>query len=166
MLANPVIKSIVEAPSGGLHLCVILGWFAGVFVLRPAADHPGVLSLLVFTACVGSFFITFRLTSRPQRSLKLVALMEGDDFLTPTTALPGLARHCKFCPGNPVKPPRTHHCKACGICVARRDHHCHAVGSCIGKGNHVAFFAMMTTQVAASCMYLHMFHHGFGHSLG
>lgn len=38
-----------------------------------------------------------------------------------------------------IKPPRTHHCRACGTCVLKYDHHCPWVGHCVGAYNHKFF---------------------------
>ncbi|KAL5498369.1 hypothetical protein ACEPAH_2511 [Sanghuangporus vaninii] len=38
-----------------------------------------------------------------------------------------------------VKPPRAHHCRACGTCVLMYDHHCPWVGQCVGAYNHKFF---------------------------
>ncbi|OAX36927.1 zf-DHHC-domain-containing protein [Rhizopogon vinicolor AM-OR11-026] len=38
-----------------------------------------------------------------------------------------------------VKPPRAHHCRACGTCVLKYDHHCPWIGHCVGAFNHKFF---------------------------
>ena len=42
-----------------------------------------------------------------------------------------------------IRPPRTHHCPICGICVLKRDHHCFFTGSCVGLRNQ-RYFAVFT----------------------
>ncbi|KAK7045400.1 hypothetical protein VNI00_007652 [Paramarasmius palmivorus] len=46
-------------------------------------------------------------------------------------------RYCSKCMF--IKPPRTHHCRACGTCVLRYDHHCPWIGGCVGARNHKYF---------------------------
>ncbi|OJA13191.1 hypothetical protein AZE42_05600 [Rhizopogon vesiculosus] len=38
-----------------------------------------------------------------------------------------------------VKPPRAHHCQACGTCVLKYDHHSPYIGHCVGAFNHKFF---------------------------
>ncbi|KAI0092352.1 DHHC palmitoyltransferase-domain-containing protein [Irpex rosettiformis] len=38
-----------------------------------------------------------------------------------------------------VKPPRAHHCRACGTCILKYDHHCPWIGQCVGARNHKYF---------------------------
>ncbi|KAG1852125.1 DHHC palmitoyltransferase-domain-containing protein [Suillus subalutaceus] len=53
---------------------------------------------------------------------------------------PVLAPEYRFCNKDKiVKPPRTHHCRACGTCVLKYDHHCPWVGHCVGAYNHKFF---------------------------
>lgn len=54
-------------------------------------------------------------------------------------------RFCFKC--ETFRPPRTHHCSICGVCVMRMDHHCPWVGNCVGYGNHKFFwnFLLHTT---------------------
>lgn len=48
---------------------------------------------------------------------------------------------CRVC--SMVQPPRAHHCKECGKCVALFDHHCPWVGNCIGENNKLVFYLMI-----------------------
>ena len=41
------------------------------------------------------------------------------------------------------KPFRAHHCKICGLCVAKRDHHCYVLGQCIGLNNQGHFILFL-----------------------
>ena len=50
-------------------------------------------------------------------------------------------KYCLKC--EEVKPPRTHHCSACGKCVMKMDHHCPWVGTCIGKRNYKYFITFL-----------------------
>ncbi|CAJ0579263.1 unnamed protein product, partial [Mesorhabditis spiculigera] len=42
------------------------------------------------------------------------------------------------------KPPRTHHCKVCGICVMRMDHHCPILQSCVHHHNYKFYLLYLT----------------------
>jgi len=54
----------------------------------------------------------------------------------------GGARVCSKCGGAP-KPPRAHHCRTCGRCVARMDHHCRWANNCVGAGTARAFVQLL-----------------------
>ena len=45
-----------------------------------------------------------------------------------------LKRWCRKC--HHEKPPRTHHCSICNVCVLRMDHHCPWINNCVGYRNH------------------------------
>lgn len=47
------------------------------------------------------------------------------------------------------QPVRAHHCRVCGLCVARFDHHCGCIGVCIGERNHCRFWWFILAQNAA-----------------
>ena len=41
------------------------------------------------------------------------------------------------------KPPRTHHCYFCGVCVLKMDHHCPWINNCVGHKNQKYFILML-----------------------
>jgi len=54
---------------------------------------------------------------------------------------------CRF-----LRPPRTHHCRMCDICVTRFDHHCVWLNTCIGAKN-LRWFLSFVAWHALLCWY-------------
>lgn len=73
---------------------------------------------------------------------------------------------CKKC--HAPKPPRTHHCSTCGMCIDRMDHHCPWINCCVGRKNNASFFNMIVwccigKATVALCTYraLQILKHGY-----
>ncbi|XP_034563325.1 palmitoyltransferase ZDHHC16B isoform X1 [Notolabrus celidotus] len=57
---------------------------------------------------------------------------------------------CKKC--ITPKPPRTHHCSICNMCVLKMDHHCPWLNNCVGHFNHRYFFSFCL-YMTLGCIY-------------
>jgi hypothetical protein len=61
----------------------------------------------------------------------------------------GGLRRCAKCPraakhaSAPLKPPRAHHCRVCGVCRLRMDHHCHFAAACVGHRNYRGYLLLL-----------------------
>nr|ACO12222.1 Probable palmitoyltransferase ZDHHC16 [Lepeophtheirus salmonis] len=67
---------------------------------------------------------------------------------------PNIASICKKCVY--PKPPRTHHCSVCNVCVLEMDHHCPWLNSYVGHYNHRYFFLYMVFTVLG-CIFIMIF---------
>ncbi|XP_034050147.1 palmitoyltransferase ZDHHC16B [Thalassophryne amazonica] len=57
---------------------------------------------------------------------------------------------CKKC--ITPKPPRTHHCSICNVCILKMDHHCPWLNNCVGHFNHRYFFSFCL-YMTLGCIY-------------
>ncbi|XP_067943996.1 palmitoyltransferase ZDHHC21-like isoform X2 [Watersipora subatra] len=48
---------------------------------------------------------------------------------------------CEKC--GELRPPESHHCKVCNVCILKRDHHCWFTGTCIGLHNQANFVILV-----------------------
>ncbi|CAN0087159.1 unnamed protein product, partial [Phaeothamnion confervicola] len=63
-------------------------------------------------------------------------------------------------------PLRSHHCRACGRCVATFDHHCRVIGTCIGERNHCRFWWFLVAQSLTLLVALGILHSAGGADTG
>lgn len=56
--------------------------------------------------------------------------------------------NCKKC--SLPRPPRTHHCSICKVCVLKMDHHCPWINNCVGKRNYRFFVGFLFTVTLAT----------------
>jgi len=66
--------------------------------------------------------------------------------------------YCERCLSH--RPPRTHHCRVCDICVLKRDHHCWFGGCCVGHANHRYYFCAISYMFMAA-IYSNFYHFSF-----
>ncbi|KAL7720132.1 Palmitoyltransferase [Entamoeba marina] len=68
------------------------------------------------------------------------------------------ARYCGIC--KQFRPPRSYHCKKCGVCILKRDHHCPWIGQCVGYFNHKYFIQFLF--YATISLFVGVIWHAFG----
>lgn len=125
-----VIRPLVKELPGGLdlHLRIMeLGFGFGVFLLiKCYVSDPG------------------RVTE--QNREQVMALYKHPDPALGETPLKW-CNTCRF-----LRPPRTHHCRMCDVCVTRFDHHCVWLNTCIGAKN-LRWFLSFVAWHALLCWY-------------
>jgi hypothetical protein len=62
-------------------------------------------------------------------------------------------QRCFKCPGTPLKPLRTHHCKICQSCVSKMDHHCPWIHNCVGQHNYHHFFLFLIFLASTALLF-------------
>jgi len=58
------------------------------------------------------------------------------------------------------RPPRTHHCRVCDVCVLKRDHHCWFAGGCVGHANH-RYYVCAIAYMFVAAVYGNLYHFRF-----
>ncbi|XP_070464290.1 palmitoyltransferase ZDHHC19-like isoform X2 [Equus przewalskii] len=75
---------------------------------------------------------------------------ELDPMMMPVVWVNHMAFHLQWCPKCRFhRPPRTHHCPRCNICVEDFDHHSRWVNNCIGHRNYRLYLLL----VLSLCLY-------------
>ena len=100
-------------------------------VLFGAFQFAACLALLSFLRCV---------FTKPGRT----------PYLDPPNVPLAQLNFCEYC--SQWKPPRTHHCRVCGICIHRMDHHCHWVNNCVAVKTHKYFILFLLYFVFAAIL--------------
>lgn len=124
------IRPLVEEVPGGLSLHMRIMEFGFGF---------GVLLLIRCYMCDPG-----RVTEENREHL--MALYKHPDTALGETPLKW-CNTCRF-----LRPPRTHHCRMCDICVTRFDHHCVWLNTCIGAKN-LRWFLSFVAWHALLCWY-------------
>ncbi|KAM5126359.1 palmitoyltransferase ZDHHC19-like [Callospermophilus lateralis] len=73
----------------------------------------------------------------------LLITISGIFFAFPCRWLAQRLQWCSKCSFH--RPPRTHHCPFCNICVEDFDHHCLWVNNCIGQRNFRVFVLLLVS---------------------
>lgn len=104
----------------------------------------GVVILGFMQVVVGLLFISYFLSvcTNPGATPRISYLIESEDI-----------RYCEIC--DQPKPPRTHHCRKCKICIHRMDHHCIWINNCVGYKNHKYFLLFLTYLIITGCISLY-----------
>ena len=76
-------------------------------------------------------------------------------YLNPPQVPLAELQFCEHC--NQWKPPRTHHCRICGMCIHRvsikqMDHHCQWINNCVAIKTHKFFLLFLLYFVVAGLM--------------
>jgi hypothetical protein len=129
-----------------LVLFLILGTYYVIFIvtlLPQAAEQPTrtvLLSLLYNVLVLMSLLCYWRcVLTNPGAIPPSFAHRDAEpDGTTPFA----ICRTCRV-----PKPPRSHHCSMCGMCVLKQDHHCPWINTCVGFRNQKFFFQFLVYTV-------------------
>uniref|UniRef100_A0A1D1YZH4 S-acyltransferase n=1 Tax=Anthurium amnicola TaxID=1678845 RepID=A0A1D1YZH4_9ARAE len=64
-------------------------------------------------------------------------------------------KYCDRCCS--YKPPRSHHCRVCRMCVLKMDHHCLWINNCVGYANYKPFVIFVLYASSSSIYSMVMF---------
>lgn len=133
----------------GVHLAV---WYE-VFHVLPQYEFESLHTVIFHCAMAAAFYVgtlsnLYKLiTTRSDSNLAVLSGRESREW-------PYCSTCCLY------KPPRSHHCKICNVCILSRDHHCWFSGCCIGHANH-RYYLSLLLYVFAAATYANLFHRQF-----
>ncbi|RQM21776.1 hypothetical protein B5M09_008309 [Aphanomyces astaci] len=112
----PLLRWLLPAAIALLIVWVYVGF---------ALNSMGLLALpveywLQFNTTFAIMLVCLGRTMAAQVTLDVAKHVQGDGSIE--LKYSGEKRFCRKC--NVPKPDRTHHCSACGSCIAKMDHHC------------------------------------------
>ncbi|PVV02503.1 hypothetical protein BB560_003041 [Smittium megazygosporum] len=134
-----------------LTLYVFLNYYLACFT--PPGKPPlgwvmlPLISSIFFLNTIYSYKHKSEMNEPPISGVKVYELKRNSDK----------PRYCIFCKS--YKPPRTHHCSDCDVCVLKMDHHCPWINNCIGLRNQGHFWRFLFSVVLTSSYGLY-FHYG------
>ncbi|ETV72360.1 hypothetical protein, variant [Aphanomyces astaci] len=139
----PLLRWLLPAAIALLIVWVYVGF---------ALNSMGLLALpveywLQFNTTFAIMLVCLGRTMAAQVTLDVAKHVQGDGSIE--LKYSGEKRFCRKC--NVPKPDRTHHCSACGSCIAKMDHHCVFLNKCIGLENY-KFFVLFLWWSAVVCL--------------
>ncbi|XP_051151163.1 protein S-acyltransferase 11-like [Andrographis paniculata] len=136
--------------------------FVGIVIIFMAFFIcAGIIAIYPVAFSISFFCGVFHLTVAVMLSISSLSLFSLSAFRPagsppmilwgsyPTVGRGGLVNYtfCHYC--SRPKPPRTHHCRTCGMCILNMDHHCPFIGNCVGAANHRVFILFLISSVSS-----------------
>eukprot|EP00667_Euglena_gracilis_P004071 EG_transcript_4087 len=139
----------------GLTLAVLHVYYRFVFpVLVDLRSWPGRFMFVPATWLSFNILFNYVMVLRTNPGTPSGSLTEEEKAEMEREKAPqkgqGWSKFCKHC--RLPKPPRSHHCHACGTCILKMDHHCPWIGGCVGHYNH-RYFMLFIVYLGASCLW-------------
>ncbi|KAH8269645.1 hypothetical protein KR018_011376, partial [Drosophila ironensis] len=136
--SNPLPRRLVDVACFlliGIFLPVV--FMFEIVVVLPNFHDPGSFFHSLHFAM--AMFLVFNIKSNMIACMMIDTSVDGESVEPPADHLNW--RECEVC--QRLAPPRSWHCKACGVCILKRDHHCIYTGCCIGHRNHRFFMGFI-----------------------